>query len=291
MAATPRSRDMPVPFVKMHGLGNDFVVLDARVAAVPPIDARLAAALANRHTGIGCDQVILLEPPTPAAGGSADFRMRIFNADGSEVEACGNATRAVGLLHGRPARIETLAGLLEATPTDDGIAVDMGEPRFGWEQIPLAWAMDTLTMPVGWEDLAGPAAVNVGNPHAIFFVPDCDAVDLARLGPLIETDPLFPERVNVNVATVESRSAIRLRVWERGAGLTLACGTGACATAIAAMRRGLTERTVRVTLPGGPLTIAWGADNHILMTGPATESFRGSFDPAAYGPDIAGARA
>jgi len=267
-----------VPFVKMHGLGNDFVVLDARVGGVPPVDARLAAAIADRHRGIGCDQLVLLEPSD-----NADFRMRIFNADGSEVEACGNATRAVGLLHGREARIETLGGLIEARPDAGGIAVDMGEPRFGWDEIPLAYAMDTLHMPVGWEELDDPVAVNVGNPHAIFFVPDCAAVDLARLGPLIEHDPLFPERVNVNVATVESRAAIHLRVWERGAGLTLACGTGACATAVGAMRRGLVERKVRVTLPGGPLQIEWTPDNRIVMTGPATEAFRGSFDPAAYG--------
>ncbi|HXD02604.1 MAG TPA: diaminopimelate epimerase [Novosphingobium sp.] len=267
-----------VPFIKMHGLGNDFVVLDARTGGVPPVDTRLAAALADRHRGIGCDQLILIEPSA-----TADLRMRIFNADGSEVEACGNATRAVGLLHGKPARIETLAGVLEARPDGAGIAVDMGRPRFGWDEIPLAWAMDTLHLPVGWEDLADPVAVNVGNPHVIFFVADCAAVDLARLGPLIETDPLFPERVNVNVATIESRTAIRLRVWERGAGLTLACGTGACATAIGAMRRGLVERTVTVTLPGGALTITWTDEDRILMSGPATEAFRGSFDPAAYG--------
>jgi diaminopimelate epimerase len=267
-----------VPFIKMHGLGNDFVVLDARTGGVPPVDTRLAAALADRHRGIGCDQLILIEPSA-----TADLRMRIFNADGSEVEACGNATRAVGLLHGKPARIETLAGVLEARPDGAGIAVDMGRPRFGWDEIPLAWAMDTLHLPVGWEDLADPVAVNVGNPHVIFFVADCAAVDLARLGPLIETDPLFPERVNVNVATIESRTAIRLRVWERGAGLTLACGTGACATAIGAMRRGLVERTVTVTLPGGALMITWTDEDRILMSGPATEAFRGSFDPAAYG--------
>jgi len=267
-----------VPFIKMHGLGNDFVVLDARTGGVPAVDTRLAAALADRHRGIGCDQLILIEPSA-----TADLRMRIFNADGSEVEACGNATRAVGLLHGKPARIETLAGVLEARPDGAGIAVDMGRPRFGWDEIPLAWAMDTLHLPVGWEDLADPVAVNVGNPHVIFFVADCAAVNLARLGPLIETDPLFPERVNVNVATIESRTAIRLRVWERGAGLTLACGTGACATAIGAMRRGLVERTVTVTLPGGALTITWTDEDRILMSGPATEAFRGSFDPAAYG--------
>ncbi len=269
---------MRLPFIKMHGLGNDFIVLDARADPVPPMTGALAAALADRKTGIGCDQLILIEPSA-----SADFRMRIFNADGGEVEACGNATRAVGLLHGGPARIETLGGELASSPADGGIAVDMGQPRFDWQQIPLAYAMDSLTMPVGWEDLDGPTAVNVGNPHVIFFVPDCDAVDLARLGPLIEHDPLFPDRVNVNVASVDARDRIRLRVWERGVGETRACGTGACATAIGAMRRGLAERRVTVALQGGELTIEWTSAGRILMTGPAVESFRGTFDPAAYG--------
>ena len=269
---------MQVPFIKMHGLGNDFVVLDARVAGVPPITQVLAAALADRKTGIGCDQLILLEPST-----TADFRMRIFNADGGEVEACGNATRAVGLMHGAPARIETLGGILQSSPTDGGIAVDMSEPRFEWDAIPLAYAMDTLTMPVGWEALENPAAINVGNPHVVFFVADCDAVELERLGPLIEHDPLFPVRINVNVCTVVDRQTIRLRVWERGVGETRACGTGACATAIAAMRRGLTDRLVTVKLQGGDLAIGWDAANRITMTGPAVESFRGTFDPATFG--------
>ncbi|MCJ2188699.1 diaminopimelate epimerase [Novosphingobium beihaiensis] len=271
---------MRIDFTKMHGLGNDFVVLDARnpAQALPAMDAALASALANRRTGIGCDQLILLEPSE-----LGDFRMRIFNADGSEVEACGNATRAVGLLHGAPARIETLGGLLSATPSDTGIAVEMGQPRFDWDAIPLAYAMDTHTMPLAWEDLTNPVGVNVGNPHAIFFVPDPYAVDMERLGPLIETDPVFPERINVNVAAVTARDAITLRVWERGVGLTLACGTGACATAVGAMKRGLVDRKVTVTLPGGALVIEWREDDGIVMTGPATESFRGSFDPADYG--------
>lgn len=269
---------MRVPFVKMHGLGNDFVVLDARVNAVPAMTTALAAALADRHTGIGCDQLVLLEPSQVC-----DFRMRIFNPDGGEVEACGNATRAVGLLHGAPARIETLGGELQVTPQDGGITVDMGEPRFEWDRIPLAYAMDTHTMPVAWEDLDSPTAVNVGNPHVIFFVPDTDAVELDRLGPEIEHDPLFPERINVNVATIVNRDAIRLRVWERAAGLTRACGTGACATAIGAMRRGLVDRSVTVSLPGGDLRIDWTPDGRIRMTGPAVESFRGTFDPATFG--------
>ncbi|MFM6950150.1 MAG: diaminopimelate epimerase [Novosphingobium sp.] len=269
---------MRVPFTKMHGLGNDFIVLDAREIGVPAMTGRLAAALADRQTGIGCDQLILLEPSE-----QADVRMRIFNADGSEVEACGNATRAVGLLLGKAATIETLGGMLRTDPIATGIAVDMGEPRFDWDAIPLAYPMDTLTMPVSWEALGSPAAVNVGNPHVVFFVPDLAAIELDRLGPLIEHDPLFPARINVNIATIVSREHISLRVWERGVGETRACGTGACATAIAAMRRGLVDRgTVTVRLPGGALHIGWGADNRITMTGPATESFRGTFDPACF---------
>lgn len=265
---------MRVPFTKMHGLGNDFVVLDGRDAALPSMTAATAAAIADRRKGIGCDQLILLEPCDPS---SADFRMRIFNSDGGEVEACGNASRAVALLHGSPARVMTGGGVIALEPTAGGARVDMGRPRFEWDAIPLAYGMDTLTMPVGWEGLESPCAVNVGNPQAVFFVDDCDAVELERIGPVIEHDPLFPERVNVNVATVEAPDRIRLRVWERGAGLTRACGTGACATAVAAARRGLTGRNVTVLLPGGPLEISWQADDSILMTGPATESFRGSF--------------
>lgn len=268
---------MRVEFIKMHGLGNDFVVLDARVQHLPELDATLVRALADRHAGIGCDQLIALEPSS-----EADCRMRIFNQDGGEVEACGNAARAVGLLLGEPSRILTTGGLIETRPDGEGVAVDMGEPRFGWEELPLAYAMDTASMPVGWEELEQPSAVNVGNPHVVFFVLDNDAVQLDRLGPLIENDPLFPERINVNVATVEDQGTIRLRVWERGAGLTRACGTGACATAVAAIRRGLVRNDVTVHLPGGPLDISWSEGGSITMSGPATESFRGSFDLADF---------
>ena len=264
---------MRVPFVKMHGLGNDFVVLDARENELPRISPAMAARLADRRTGIGCDQLILLEPSD-----CADFRMRIFNQDGGEVEACGNATRAVALLHGRAARIETAGGLLQAQASELGIAVDMGEPRLGWEQIPLAYALDTLSLPLAWDGLEHPVCVNVGNPHVVFFVPDTTGVELERLGPVIEHDPVFPARVNVNVAQVIDRATIALRVWERGVGETRACGTGACATAVAAMRRGLVDRAVTVQLAGGDLHIAWGGDNRVTMTGPATEAFRGSFD-------------
>jgi len=264
---------MRVDFAKMHGLGNDFVVLDTRESELPQITRQFARAVADRHSGIGCDQLVILAPSA-----AADFAMRIFNSDGGEVGACGNATRAVGLLHGKPATIETQGGLVSVRSDGEGISVDMGEPRFEWDAIPLSYPMDTLAMPVGWEELERPAAVNVGNPHAVFFVADSDAVQLDRLGPLVEADPLFPERVNVNVATVEDRATIRLRVWERGAGLTRACGTGACATAVAASRRGLVGRSVQVFLPGGALRIDWGEDNRMLMTGPAAESFRGSFE-------------
>jgi diaminopimelate epimerase len=266
-------RIMRVEFSKMHGLGNDFIVLDAREVSLPAIDTAIARALADRRTGIGCDQLIVLEPSE-----TADFRMRIFNHDGGEVGACGNASRAVALLHGSAADVETSGGTIRVEPTDGGASVDMGEPRFDWDAIPLEYAMDTAAMPVGWDGLDQPGAVNVGNPHVIFFVDNTDAVPLDRIGPEIETDPLFPERVNVNVANIESRMHIRLRVWERGVGLTRACGTGACATAVHAMRRGLVEREVTVTLPGGDLVIAWSEDNRIRMTGPATESFRGSFE-------------
>jgi len=264
---------MRVSFTKMHGLGNDFIVLDARQDPLPELRPQTAAALADRREGIGCDQVILLE-----ASESADFRMRIFNSDGGEVGACGNASRAVALLHGAPAMVETAGGTIALEPSDGGASVDMGVPRFDWDAIPLDYPMDALRMPVGWGDLAEPGAANVGNPHVVFFVADSDAIALDSLGPEIETDPLFPERVNVNVATIVDRTRIRLRVWERGAGLTRACGTGACATAVVAMRRGLVEREVTVELPGGALTILWQEDGRIRMTGPATESYRGSFE-------------
>ena len=269
---------MRVPFIKMHGLGNDFVVLDGRGDALPGLNAARAAAIADRHEGIGCDQLIVLEDSA-----HADLRMRIFNRDGSEAGACGNAARAVALFIGRDAVMETAGGDIRVSPSGSGASVDMGHPRLEWNQIPLALAMDTLHMPVGWETLVDPGAVNVGNPHIVFFVDDCDAVPLGALGPTIEADPLFPERINVNVATIETRSRLRLRVWERGAGLTRACGTGACATAVLAMRRRLVDSPVTVALPGGELTIEWSPGETIQMAGPAKESFRGKFEWDDYG--------
>lgn len=256
-------------FTKMHGLGNDFAIFDARQVpmAFPPERVR---RLADRRRGIGCDQLIVLEPSA-----RADLFMRIFNPDGSESGACGNATRCVAALVGGSPTIETAGGLLQTAAVAGGIRVDMGAPDFGWERIPLSYAMDTLDMPVGWDGLDRPAAVSMGNPHVVFFVADCDSVPLERLGPLIETDPLFPERVNVNVATMAGPGRIRLRVWERGAGLTLACGSGACATFAAARRRRLVGDAAVVALPGGELQLGWSAAGTIMMTGPVATSFTG----------------
>jgi diaminopimelate epimerase len=263
-------------FHKMHGLGNDFVVIDAREIAVA-ISATRARAIADRRTGIGCDQLIMLEPDD-----AADARMRIWNADGGEVEACGNATRAVALLIGKHATIATAGGLLTVEPNDGGASVDMGAPRFDWDAIPLAYPVDTAALPVAWDELANPAAVNVGNPHAVFFVDDCAAIDLERLGPLIEHDALFPARINVNVATITGPSSLRLRVWERGTGETRACGTGACATAVAAIRSKRVTSPVSVSLTGGDLTIDWALGGRITMTGPATHVFTGETDWDAF---------
>jgi diaminopimelate epimerase len=265
------------PFHKMHGLGNDFVVIDARAHTVEMTKAR-AHAISDRHTGIGCDQLILLEPSN-----IADVKMRIFNSDGGEVEACGNATRCVALLLEKPARIETGAGIIETVPQGESAIVTLNPPAFDWEFIPLAMPMDTIDMPVGWDELERPMAVNVGNPHVVFFVGDSDAVNLEQLGPIIENDPLFPERINVNVATVINANTIRLRVWERGVGLTRACGTGACATAVAAIRSGRAVSPVTVTLPGGALTISWAEGGTIEMAGPATHVFTGSADWSRFG--------
>src|SRR4051812_29665045 len=266
MRATMKRR-----FRKMHGLGNDFVICAAGEGR-REMAADGARALADRRTGIGCDQLIVLEPSD-----RADLRMRIWNPDGGEVESCGNAARCVAWLLGGDSAIETAGGTLKASAEQGGASVAMGEPRFAWDEIPLAYPMDTDSMPVGWEELQGPAALNVGNPHVVFFVEDARAVPLDRLGPLIETDPLFPERVNVNVASIEE-GVIRLRVWERGAGLTQACGTGACATAVAAIRRKLARSPVVVRLPGGTLTIDWAPGRPIVMTGAATPVFEGEVE-------------
>jgi len=257
-------------FHKMHGLGNDFVIVDARQE---PFDVTpsLAKAIADRRTGIGCDQLIVLEPSD-----RADLKMRIWNSDGGEVESCGNATRCVVQLTGAR-RIDSDGGLLEGEDLGAEVEVSIGEPKFGWDEIPLAYPADTNPLPMAWDELENPIAVNVGNPHVVFFVPDAREIPLDELGPRIENDPAFPERVNVNVATyVHDR--LKLRTFERGAGETLACGTGACASAVAAIVTKRARSPVRVDMTGGSLTIEWAPGKPIRMRGAATHVFEGELD-------------
>ncbi|WP_291742099.1 diaminopimelate epimerase [Bauldia sp.] len=274
-----------IPFRKMNGLGNEFAILDGRETAAG-LSPDAIRALGGQD-GIGFDQLITIEP----SRNGSDARMRIHNRDGGEVEACGNATRCVGWLlmgesGGKAVTIETSAGLLKAFDTGrpDLVAVDMGRPRFGWQDIPLAEpfadtrAIELQIGPIDAPILHSPSVVNVGNPHAIFWVDDVNAYDLERFGPMLEHHPIFPERANISLARVEGRTALTVRTWERGVGLTRACGTAACASAVAAMRKGMTDREVTVTLPGGPLTIAWQDDDHIMMTGAIEDEFAGTID-------------
>jgi diaminopimelate epimerase len=276
---------MDAPFIKMHGCGNDFVVFDERTAPLGLTQAR-AAAIANRRTGVGCDQFIAIEPPP--AGSNADAFMRIRNPDGSEAGACGNATRCVAYLLAaetgrRQLVIQTISGHLPAELLADGrVAVDMGEVRLDWRDIPLAAAADTLHLPLSEGPVADPAAASMGNPHATFFVVDLAATPVETIGPKLEHAAIFPERANIGFVQVLARDRIRLRVWERGAGLTLACGSGACAALVNAARRGLTARRAAVLVDGGELEIEWRADNHVLMTGPVATAFRGMLDLNSY---------
>jgi diaminopimelate epimerase len=257
-------------YFKMNGCGNDFVIIDARSRGSLPLSQTQARAIANRETGIGCDQVIAVERSI-----RGDAFMRIWNHDGGSVEACGNATRCVAWLLMEEGgavsrRIETPTGLLYAERVSDKvITVDMGSPLLRWEEIPLARPMETDRMKFEAGGLEAPGAVNMGNPHVGFFVNDVRAAPIESLGPKIEHDPMFPERVNVGFAEVRSLEQMRLRVWERGAGLTKACGTGACAAVVAAHRQGRTGRNVEVLVDGGSLQIEWrGGDDRVLMTGP-----------------------
>ncbi|TMJ25965.1 MAG: diaminopimelate epimerase [Alphaproteobacteria bacterium] len=268
---------MTVSFLKMHGLGNDFVVLDARAR---PIDlpAERISAIADRRLGVGCDQLIVLEPPTERG---ADVFMRIYNPDGGEAGACGNATRCVAsvLMAERDTgqvTVQTVSGLLESEKVGDGIiAVDMGPAKLDWRDIPVAGACDTNHLPVGAGPLQDPVGTSMGNPHATFFVDDLAGIPLADLGPKLEHDPFFPERANIGVAQIVSRDRLKLRVWERGAGLTLACGSGACAAVVAASRRGLVDRKADVLLAHGSLGIEWLRDGHVMMTGGIALAFKG----------------
>jgi len=273
------------PFLKMHGLGNDFVVLDARTAALDLTPER-RRVIADRRLGVGCDQLIVLEQPTER---EADVFMRIYNPDGGEAQACGNATRCVAsvVMDERKTdqvTVQTVAGLLESQKTGVGsnglpvISVDMGLARLDWRDIPVREACDTNHMPVGIGPLQDPVGTNMGNPHATFFVDDAAAIPLGELGPKLEHDRFFPERANIGVAQLLGEGRLRLRVWERGAGITLACGSGACAAVVAASRRGLVPRRADVVLEGGTLSIEWLRDDHVLMTGGIAVAFKGELD-------------
>ena len=273
------------PFLKMHGLGNDFVVLDARQAAFDLTPER-RRVIADRRLGVGCDQLIVLEPPTDR---EADVFMRIYNPDGGEAGACGNATRCVAsvVMDERKTdhvTVQTISGMLDSQKTGTGsnglpvISVDMGPARLDWREVPVAQACDTNHMPIGLGPLQDPVGTNMGNPHATFFVDDAASIPLAELGPRLEHDRFFPERANIGVAQLLGEGRLRLRVWERGAGITLACGSGACAAVVAASRRGLVQRTADVVLEGGTLTIEWLRDGHVLMTGGIALAFKGELD-------------
>ena len=274
-------------FVKMHGCGNDFVVLDERAGRLGITPTR-AAAIADRRTGIGCDQFIVIEPPPTHS--DADAFMRIRNPDGSEAGACGNATRCVAHLLAQETDrftqiIRTTSGDLRAELLPDGnVRVDMGAARLDWTDIPLDRPMDTLHLDLALGPVADPAAASMGNPHATFFIADVESLPVQELGPRLEHDRLFPERANIGFAQVLAPDRIRLRVWERGAGLTLACGSGACAVVVNANRRGLTGRRATVVVDGGELDIAWREDGHVLMTGPVTTTFIGEIDLAGFPP-------
>lgn len=275
-------------FRKMHGLGNDFVIVDLR-GGHPVPDAALVRAVADRRRGIGFDQFISIEDDP---SGEIAAYMGIRNPDGSRSGACGNATRCVGHLlmaesGAERVRLRTDAGILSCWAAPGGLVrVDMGRPKLDWREIPVAEASDTVRVdvkfgPLDAPALWGPGAVNMGNPHAVFFVDDAEAFPVEKIGPMVENHPMFPERTNVEFCTVTGPNRMRMRVWERGAGITQACGSGACAAVVAGVRRGLVERRCVVTLDGGPLGIEWPEGGPVMMTGPVALSFEG-----AFGPDI-----
>ncbi len=272
---------MLVDFIKMHGCGNDFVVMDERGRSLDLTTER-AVRIADRHRGIGCDQFIVLERPPVAH--AADVFMRIRNPDGSEAGACGNAARCVVDLlasetGGRAFTVQTISGFLPSLVRDDGLVqVDMGPARLDWRDIPLAGPADTLHLDLAAPGVSDPAAVSMGNPHATFFVEDLDPIDIPAIGPQLEHAAMFPERANIGFVQILSRDRLRLRVWERSAGLTLACGSGACAAMVNAARRGLTGRHAHVIVDGGALDLLWREDGHVLMTGPATTAYRGRIE-------------
>lgn len=273
MAAMRSDDPTGLPFMKMHGLGNDFVVLDARTRKID-VTPDLARALADRHRGVGLDQLAVM---TQADNG---LHLTFYNSDGSRAAACGNATRCIAhhvMLESGQASLHltTERGALEARDAGDGLtAVNMGQPQLDWAEIPLACATDTLSLPIE----GAPVATGMGNPHCTFFVDDVARIDLRTFGPAHEHHPLYPEHTNVQVAEITGKDRIRMRVWERGAGITLASGSSSCATAVAAARRGLTGRAVQMDLDGGTLFVDWREDG-VWMTGPSAHVFDGTLTP------------
>lgn len=263
-------------FCKMHGLGNDFLLLDARNGPIT-LSSQQVRNLGDRRTGVGFDQLILIEPTA-----TANVRARFFNADGSEVPSCGNGSRALAVYLGGEASIETGGGVLRSAASSNHAEIDMGLPRFGWEDVPLAYALDTLHLPLSFDELSDPAALSVGNPHIIFEVLDPAAVPLESLGPRIETDPLFLLGINVSVVRVDSPDHVTLRVWERGAGLTRACGTAAVAAVAALQKRGRLGAVATVEMPGGAVQVRRDAAGHMHLAGPAILVFTGEIDLEAF---------
>ena len=274
---------MQVEFVKMQGIGNDFVVLDARPggsAAGLDLTPAQARHIADRHFGIGCDQILIIAPSQ-----DADITMHIMNSDGSMAAACGNGSRCVADLVMAETGADTLSmdtkgGIINAWRHHDQalghlVSIDMGAAKCDWADIPLAHAMDTMAIDLGQDHLPPAIGVNMGNPHAVHIVDDAEAIDLEGLGPVLEHHPLFPDRANIEFISLLAKDHIRMRVWERGSGITIACGTGACASAVAAARAGLTGRQVKVQLDGGVLAIDWQDNGHVMMTGPSETSFHG----------------
>ncbi len=261
-----------LPFMKMHGLGNDFVVVDERGIA-PRVDAAVALAMADRHRGVGFDQLAVLSDTD-----HADVHLTFWNSDGSQSAACGNATRCIAKYLMEDGgkdnlRIATARGILEAHSTENGhTSVNMGQPQLSWDAVPLARALDTLELPID----GAPTATGMGNPHCTFFVEDAEAIDLTTRGAAMEHHPLFPQRTNVQFASLLADNHLRVRVWERGVGVTLASGSSSCAVAVAAARRGLTGRDVTITLDGGDLQISW-RDDGVWMTGPTAHVFDGQW--------------
>jgi diaminopimelate epimerase len=271
---------MALPFIKMHGLGNDFVILDARKHRFTLTEAQVRR-ICDRHFGIGCDQLVVMDH---SKDHNARLSVTFYNADGSTSAACGNGTRCVAALEkeaGAPDQfnIEVDGVLLAADTSKSAITIDMGEAHLDWRKIPLSKEVDTLNVPVN-PLLPTGVSVNLGNPHIVFFVPDAEKADVEHLGPKIENDALFPERANVEFASIIGKDTIRMRVWERGAGITLACGSGACATLVAAARRGLTGRKANIVADGGTLIVTWLENNHVLLEGPTAHSFSGEIADA-----------